>query len=799
MTAAVSSNVAMRATAPAAAGARTSCLHCGSEVANGSAFCCAGCETVHALLHEAGLDRYYDLGQGAPSPAAENRLDHKWLEPITAKLATTATGWTRLTLDIQGLHCTACVWLLETLFTRADLGPNEILVNTAQGRLTLDVAPTFPLERFVSEVERFGYVVGPPGKTPEGPSRDLLFRMGFAIAIAMNSMTFGIAVYAGLHEGPTYRLFQTLTFALSIVSVTVCGSVFIRSAVQALRRGILHLDLPIAMGIVLAFSSSAYSFFARGGTTSFFDTLNVFIALMLVGRFLQERVIAKNRASLLANTGAEHLYTRRIDEAGLALVRATDVRVGDRLLLAAGDLLVADAVLEDAESAFSLDWISGESEPRRTTRGELVPAGAFLGGVECATLRVARGFSEGDLPALLARPAARSDGPRSTRFWRSFTRVYVVAVLAIASLAFIGWTVRTHDVTRAIDVVTALLIVTCPCAFGIATPLAYEIVQGSLRRGGVMVRSPSLLDRALLVRTVVFDKTGTLTSGKVVVSNATGVAALTARERRILENLAARSSHPKSLAVRAYLERLLGRASFESLPAREHPGRGIEANVDGEVYRLGAHDWARGANATHEDVVFARDGVALAAFATAEDLRPGAKQELTALAREGFETWIVSGDRTDKRQAVAELTGLAADHIVLGASPTDKAAWIASHDHGDMLFLGDGINDTLAAEKAFCSGTPSIDRPFMAARTDFYFVTPGIEAVRTLLAASRDLRRVVLRNLAAALAYNAITVSLAAAGLVTPLVCAVLMPLSSVSTVLVTTLSLAKGSRRWRS
>src|SRR5690606_25609687 len=193
----------------------------------------------------------------------------------------------RVVLDVQGVHCAACVWLIEKLFRRHAAGDPtagaRVVVNPGVGTVDLAVGPTFPLARWVEDVEAFGYRFGPPLKDAEssGQRSDLVWRMGVCIAIAMNTMIFGVAIYAGLSSGPVHRLFHALTFGLSFVSVIVGGTVFFRSAWQSLRRRVLHLDLPIALGIALVFASSTYTYATRGGETSYFDTLAVFIALML--------------------------------------------------------------------------------------------------------------------------------------------------------------------------------------------------------------------------------------------------------------------------------------------------------------------------------------------------------------------------------------------------------------------------------------------------------------------------------------------------------------------------------------
>jgi Cu2+-exporting ATPase len=796
------------ASAPASASAKeideeATCLHCRLPLATGctSSFCCRGCEAVHALLADAGLERYYDLGGGEGHPVAQTSVDHKWLEPIATRLAAQPPGLTRVTLDVQGLHCSACVWLLDEIFRRAPSAAG-IVVNPAVGSVELTIGPDFPLATYVSDIEAFGYRFGPPLKAnaDRGASSDLLWRMGLCIAIAMNTMIFGFAVYCGLSEGPVYRLFHALDFGLSFVSVLVGGSVFFRSAWQALRRRVLHLDLPIALGIALVFTSSTYTYVTRGGATSYFDTLNVFIALMLVGRFLQERVLAKNRAYLLASEGAEGLYTRRIVGTEVTLVRCMEIAEGDVLLVGHQDLVPVECLLlGDEKAVFSLDWINGESAPRTFLPGDVVPAGAFCQDTRAATMRAVAAFDASAVVSLLRASTRRSDElARSSPWWKRLTSIYVATVLAIAASGFAGWILVTHDLARTLDVVAGVLIVTCPCAFGIAVPLAYELAQARLRRVGLFVRTPGFLDRAAEIERVVFDKTGTLTTGLLIVRNPEVLASLSREERAIAYDLAVRSSHPKSRAIAACLEGMGAGGGFDAKrEVREIAGKGLEAGA----WKLGAPSWARGGASTNEtaDVILSRNGVVIAALRTGEEARPGARDEVMSLEREGYESWVLSGDSAEATQKMAVECGIDGARAFGSRNPEGKAAWLhklVESDGKKTLFVGDGINDSLVAEEAYCAGTPAIDRPFMAARCDFYFVSPGLGPVRAALHMAKRLARVVRNNLAIAIFYNLITVTLALAGLMTPLWCAILMPVSSLTTVLATTAQLTRERKK---
>ncbi len=786
----------------AVAPALTACPHCGNvATALAAPFCCTGCKLVYELLRSEHLERYYDLrgGRGVPIPETRvERRDRQWLDEVEAKRRAGPAGIARIDVDIQGLHCSACVWLIDTVFERRE-GAVRILVNPALGRAQLLVAPSFDLAGFVREIERFGYMLGPPLKDPVRRSNALALRMGICIALAMNAMIFAIATYAGLRSGPTFELLQRWDLGVSLASVAVGGTVFFRSAWQGLRRGVLHLDLPIALGIGLAFAGSLYGYATHRTDGVYIDTLDVFIALMLVGRFLQERVLERNRLALLASDGVLGLLARRERAGVIETTRCTELRAGDRLVLAPGDLVPIDATLASETASFSLDWINGESRARTYAIGELVPAGAFLASAQATTLVARDDFDRSPLVDLLRTPIARSaDGAMSAPWWRTLSKWYVAGVLAAAAIGFVGWMIASRDFGRSLEIATAVLVVTCPCAFGIATPLAYDLVLAGLRRAGLFVRSAGFLDRAERVTRVVFDKTGTLTSGTLRLASTDALAALAPSDLRALATMVAVSGHPKSVAV----HRALTETRVEprgALAVCETPGRGLSLRVGGVEYRLGAPSWVAPSADARGDLAFGAGGHLLADLVTEESLRPDAASEVAALCATGYEVWLLSGDEPARTAQTARVAGIPEARAVGGTSAEGKAAWVEAHDRADTLMIGDGINDSLVVAQSFCSGTPAIDRPFMAARSDFYFVTPGLRCVRLALVAARKLGAVRRRNLALALAYNVLSISLAYAGVMSPLACAVFMPASSLTTILATTFSLNARSTLWRS
>lgn len=770
------------------------CEHCGSPLSSGDArYCCVGCQTVAHLLDGAGLRRYYTLGGRSGGPVATpSAREHLWLDGVEAKLRTSGHAL----LDVQGLRCAACTWLLEETFRRR-AGGRRIEVDPGLGRIALWTNERFDLRAYVLELEGYGYVLGPADKTIDREESALLLRAGIATALAMNVMSFSIAEYLGLSEEPLRTVLRAVSLLLTAGAVALAAPTFLRGAWGAIRQGVLSLDVPIALGIVLA-SSACVASYVFEGEPRYADTVSVFVALMLVGRTLERRSLGRARRQLLAASDIPALFARRVRGDVVEVVPAQELTAGDELRTAPGELVPVDAHLLSDDAELSLDWINGESLPRHISRGDRVPAGAFVRGRRSARLRAASSFDASSLLALVRRPPPVST-EHGAGFWDRLARVWAAGVLGSALVTF-GYWASAGEWRQALFATTAVLVVTCPCGLGIANPLAHELARTVLRRAGVFVRSARALERAADVRAVVFDKTGTLTTGALTVAAARPITATAEHELAIASAMATASSHPRAEALR--------RAWSSHFPARadlvieEVVGAGLEVQVGEHRYRLGAPFFAApAAPVPAEALVFARDEVALFAFTFHEQLRDDAAAEIAALRAPGAHgaakaVFILSGDAPERVVAMGARVGLDAAHCIGGARPDDKAEWLRTSAPPRALFVGDGLNDALAAETAFLSGTPAIDRPFLPARTDFHFTSVdthtslgpaggtahgqrGLSAVRTLLEVGQRLRVVTRRNVAFALAYNAVAIGWAASGQLHPWLAAVLMPMSS--------------------
>tara|TARA_R110002096_G_scaffold436100_1_gene667675 strand:- start:39018 stop:41408 length:2391 start_codon:yes stop_codon:yes gene_type:complete len=768
------------------------CLHCSLLMPADmpGAFCCHGCEAVYSLLHDGELERYYSLRNGPGTPISDRPdagRDLSWLSEAYQDDCTDIQK--HLRLDIQGIHCSGCVWVLEKTFKR-HAGALKLITNPALGKVELWITPEFSLQEWLHSVEGFGYRFGPSLKTSDSKIDTLLLRVGVSIALALNVMVLSAALYVGLDSGPLYKAFRALSYALASLSVVIGAPVFFRSAYAGLRNRVLHLDVPISAGITLAFAGSSWAFWTGRDNALYLDSVSVFIALMLLGRYLQERVLSANRNRLLASEGTEGLRSKRLDAGQVETIKSQEILLGDILLIAPGDLVPVAATLRSNRALVSTDWITGESRAAHLEEGASLKAGSFNAGDQSFEVRATADFESSPLQALLRPSGSVEIAAHETGLVRVISSYYVAGVLLAAAGGFLAWFAVTGNVVPALEVATAVLVVSCPCAFGIATPLAYELVQSRLRAKGLYVRSGDFFHKLSNVRRIVFDKTGTLTSGQLTVAMSPEMANLSKRDTNLLFTLATHSSHPVSSAI----QRALAPASptlIASLVVTEVPGKGMECRKDGKLYRLGKANWA---TESGEGTVFSIDGNCAAQIEPHEDTRSDAHQELAAMADEGYEIFLLSGDTDGRVMRMADDLGIPRSHALAAQSPTDKQRWLAANDRGDMLFLGDGINDSLAAGAASCSGTPALDRPFMAANCDFYLGTNQLAPIRDALHAASGLTSVIRRNLAFALAYNAVAISLAWAGLMRPWLAAILMPSSSILIVLATTVSLSSRS-----
>lgn len=753
------------------------CLHCGTPFrpsAHRPEFCCAGCQFVHDLIAKNGLGQFYDLQESGLQPVKSlvfQKRDYTWLEDLvrTAEQSPTAS----LKLDVQGLSCIGCAWLIERLFDRKP-GALSIRVDPTLGQFDLRWQPgAFDVVAFARELQSFGYLVGPLGKSASGANRALTIRLGICAALAMNTMLFTLPGYFGMSaEFEFAALFARCSLILGTLSFVIGGSYFFARTWQSLRQRVLHIDLPISIGLIAAYAGSVFAWSRGAHGFVYFDFVSMFTFLMLVGRWLQLKAVERNRAQLLA--AQSDLPPVRDAVTGEKL-QVAEIRAGTAFAVDPGQTVPVRAQLDSDAATLGLEWINGESEAVVARRGRIVAAGSANCGQHAIQLDALEAWGDSLLAKLLrVTPTA---APRNAALER-FIRGYIVIVVAVALAGFAAWLLAGRDLLTALQVLISVLVVSCPCASGVAVPLASDLAASRLRKLGVFIRNSELWAKLARIRKIVFDKTGTLTLESISLRNPEELHELDANARSVLLAMVHGSLHPVSGCLR---EQLL--ADGVKLPAagdvRETIGFGLELKHGGSIWRLGRPDWSGRPLPRAGDCVFSRDGEAIAAFHFGEEARTDAVEEMAALHDRGGAIHILSGDRRAKVDAMADRVGLAREHCHAEMSPQAKADWLREADDRDTLYLGDGANDSLAFDAAWCTGTPAIDRGLLEQKADFYFLGCGLNGVRALLDTATQRQRTVRGVVAFAIAYNLIAITLCLAGKMSPLLAAILMPASS--------------------
>ncbi len=759
--------------------ATTICTHCGTPFRPGpqrQEFCCAGCQFVFHLLHKRGFEEFYNYGE-TKSPAGNfvfHERDLAWLEELV-RTSEAAPGTTACaTLDIQGISCAGCVWLLERVFQEHP-GAISCRVNSSTGTLRLEwTKGGCDVAAYAEDVRKFGYLLGPSDAPVSSPTRPLARKLGLCGALAMNAMLFALPRYIGLNPGDRLaHLFDVISLGLATASIVIGGGYFFRRAFTALKSGMLHIDLPISLGLIAAYTGSCVAWVNRVHSFTYFDFVSIFTFLMLLGRWLQERAVENNRRRLLAMK----LSPAKVRRDGKD-VAAETLAKGDRFSIGRGNLVPVRSRLLDQPTVFALNWITGEPAPREFPRGGIVPAGARNLSAHDPEMESLEPWSSSQLAGLMKVESGMT--------WRNASlqkliTVYLAVVLVAAASGFVAWGVLGGNWIQAAQVLVSVLVVSCPCAIGVALPLLDDIAAARLQKCGIYIREGTLWARLRHVSNILFDKTGTITLETIALANPETLAALPAAKQSILLRLVQSSLHPVAACLRETL-----------LPAGVEPaggtgnvvevtGFGLEWTTSGGTWRLGRSSWSGGDSAGA--TTFTWDGREIAAFTFREEVRPGAVEEISSLQAGGRQVFLLSGDDAGRVALMADGLGLQKSHAFGNLTPEEKAGLVKSRWSGNSLMIGDGANDSLAFDAALCRGTPSVDTGLLEHKADFYMPGSGLGGLTNLFRAASRHALTTRAVFAFAITYNASAVAASLAGLMNPLVAAVIMPLSSLTSI----------------
>ena len=676
--------------------------------------------------------------------------------------------------SLEGLSCVGCVWLVENIFQRQP-GAIEASAHPATGLLRLRwTAGGTDLSAFADEIASFGYALTPrKAGMHHSEARQLAAKLGLCGAFTMNAMVFTLPRYLGMPEDFAFaNIFQLVTFLSATLAMLTGGSYFIKRAWFAARARTPHIDLPIALGIIFAFVGSLIGWALNVGGLMYFDFVATFIFLMLGGRYLQLAAIEKNRNRLQRRRPVPETMASPDRPEPVPL---SEIIPGLRVEIQPGQSVPVAATLDSEAAEFSVEWINGEADPVTFHAGRALPAGAIHLGSSPVTVTAEETWND----SLLARLTSTDRTVARIPALEKLLKIYLFAIVLIGLTAFVVW-YFTAGFAPALQVMISVFVVSCPCALGVALPLADELAGCRMERAGVFIREALLWSRLRTVKKIIFDKTGTLTLERPVLANPEAITSLDDEARSALAQLTNCSLHPVS---RSLLEALgtTGQRLLRELPkatVTDVPGMGRHFENSSGKWSLGKPGWVTQTTANH-DAELCLNGEPAACFRFEESLRPDALAALAALKKQNHRLVILSGDRPEKVSAAAELLGIAAEDAHASLQPAEKEALVRELDDSDTLYLGDGANDSLAFNAAWTTGTPVVDRSLLEAKADFYFLGQGLRFLPEMLSLAHRRRAVVRTAFTFALIYNAVAVTAALSGHMNPLVATIIMPLSS--------------------
>lgn len=680
---------------------------------------------------------------------------------------------------VPGMRCAACISKLENGLSQAP-GIAAARVNFTAKRVAVSHLPETTIPEIQRAIAALGFESQPLGDDLAGfsdeGSRMLLKAMAVAGFAMMNIMLLSVSVWSGA-SGGTRDLFHWLSALIALPTVAYSGRPFFRSAWNAVSNRRTNMDVPISIGVILTTALSLFETFV-GGAHAYFDGAVMLLFFLLTGRWLD--AVMRDRArdgvsALLKHKAAGALILA--DDGTSAWANADALKPGMVMLVAAGERLAADGVVIKGRSQFDLSLLTGESLPVAVGAGDLVHAGTLNvdAPVEIRITAAGAATALADI-ARLMEDAGQSKS-RYVRIADRAARYYAPAVHALALLSFAGWMIAGAGWHQSLLIAVAVLIITCPCALGLAVPAAQIVAAGALMKKGILVKDGSALERLAEVDRALLDKTGTLTLGRPELTNAT---ALDAAARPVALALARASRHPLSQALRRALE-AEGVAAAELDGIQEIAGQGVAALWQGRPVRLIRPDkMILGGDAGASLAVALQLGDAPPILLTFTDgLRPEAASTLAGLRALGIESSIASGDRAEAVQPVARALGLTAQTGMHPQDKLDTISRLAAAGH-KVLMVGDGLNDGPALAAGHASLAPASASDAGQNAADAVFLGDSLAPVAIAVRAARATQAIVRQNFALAIGYNAIAVPLAIMGMVTPLIAALAMSGSSV-------------------
>lgn len=801
----------------------STCYHCGDSCDDSvkleeHTFCCNGCKTVYEILQDKNLCSFYELND-TPGVSVRQRKEYNQRfaylddESVVSKLVQFKDGnVSTVTFYVPQIHCTSCIYLLENLYRiRDDVSRSTINFTKREINITYNNS-NISLRQVVELLSSIGYEphINLSDLSRKQKSKHLqtyYLKIGVAFFAFGNIMLLSFPEYLGidsLTESPLRKFFGYLNFVLALPVMFYCSSEFFLSAWGAIRQRTLNMDFPIVLGIVVMFLRSTYDVFLLHGG-GYFDTLASLVMLMLIGRLFQNKTY--DTLSFERDYQSYFPVSVTVAEKGEErTIPLTKLQVGHRLVVRNMELIPADSVLLKGAANIDYSFVTGEATPLPKRSGDLIYAGGKQVGT-AIEVEVLKDVSHSYLTQLWNDSVfTKQQNPTVSSIATRVSRWFTPLVLMIAfSCAAFWW---GTDIQKAVNAFTSVLIITCPCALALSSPFTFGNILRLLGKHGVYLKNAITIEQLAKVDTVVFDKTGTLTDTKKAhihfVSESSTDKELTIEEQQLVKSLTYHSSHPLSKKVYEYL------TNVKVIPTehfKEVEGKGIEGWIDEHCVRIGSKKFLYGDNYPgvssesdfrHASKVYVGiDGKVLGFYLVKNEYRTGFASLMNILQKK-FEVYVVSGDndaeRTFLRQHIDE------NKLVFHQQPADKLAVVKNLQllGHKVMMVGDGLNDAGALKQADVGLSISDDINNFSPACDGIIEAEKFERINNILYVANRAMSVVKISFAISLLYNLIGLYFAVQGTMSPLVAAILMPISSVTIILFTTLASSFWAfRRW--
>ncbi|MBL0686685.1 MAG: cadmium-translocating P-type ATPase [Sulfurospirillum sp.] len=773
------------------------CSHCQLEYEknilikdNTKYFCCKGCQGIYYLLHEEGLGNFYNkMGKNSIEPPKEfhDDIDKFDLVGFNKKYVKSRDGFSEVSLIIDGIHCSACVWLNEKVLSRSN-GIVEVCINHTNNKAKiLWDSNTIKLSQIIELIRSIGYNAYPYDASMQevqanAKRRDYYSRLLVGVFATMNIMWIAVAQYEGYFSGMRSDIKNILNFAEFILATPVLfytGSVFFKGTYYAIKNRYVNMDSLVLSGAFSAYLFSIYSMLSGHGEV-YFESVAMIITFVFSGKYLE--VLTKKKAvDTMDGFGfAMPSEVNIIKGKEKILTSVESVEVGNIIELRAGDKVVIDGVIISGKGLFDFSSLSGESKPQLLKNRDTVLSGSIC--VDSVIrYKVSKPYSESMLSKIITLLEDSMDKkPRIEKLANSISGYFSTVVLVLAILTFVAWYFHSGTFEQALIVSISVLVIACPCALGLATPVATLVGISKAAKKGVLFKEAAFLETIAKCTTVVLDKTGTITNGtpKVVDSHVSK-----SFDKSILYSLVSLSSHPISKGVKEFLS---GCELVELKDVLVVESKGIKADFKGKKIFAGncAFMIENGftcseTNEANSVLHVAYNGIKVADFLLQDSPRNGAYETIEYLKNIGLKVIMLTGDNEKVAKKVANEVGI--DEFYSSLFPIDKAKHVTDlrEKNEVVVMVGDGINDTLAMNKSEVAITLGSGTDAAVNVSDIVLLNDDFNSLKTVFQISKNTFMKVKQNLTISIAYNIITVPLAMTGFVIPLVAALSMSLSS--------------------